>query len=1603
MSQSHRRAPLASDRPRSMPPEVSDPHFVRHPEPSRPHGVKRVLKVVGAVVGTTATVLVAMVGGTLLHINLPAARRVLSGGLNTALAGSFKGEVHVERMGSFGLGGFDGVVATVKAPDGKRVLLLDGVRARVSLPRAAWSAIAGKGDIIVALSELRIDHVDALIEQEADGTLTIQRAFEPRETKAADPNAPKGRGLDLSLPHIDVRHAWVHGGIAALPVIDAELHELDGAFGLTPQKTQLDLRRFRLNTRSMPSNANPDGVIEAHLVLPAASGADLGASLAFVGAIGGIAARVNGAIDGQKVDATVDVPRAEAEAIRAMVAGAPIYQPVGAHLEAHGTLPTLAPTATITIGGGQVDLGGQVTIADAHNPDTRADVTIDARGIDARAFSPTGPASNVSAHVVASAALKPGNVIDGKYDLHVLPGDVAAQAIPDTRVRGAFALDQGKAATAEVTGSAHVSEPGAPLELTFALHQDATAGTSVDFDTRVVVADLRNVKRLGGFATGHATVHTKGKVQLATQRVDARVEAQVNDFDTNGTKVEHLTLAALVNGPLARPNVDANVAGSGLQAGGFVYPVFAVTAQGPATDPFVAAKLHSNGSGPDVEVQATIHTADVTAVDDIELGLSRKDVKMHAHVGRLSAKGGALDVEGVHVEGLGEPLTASLHMRPGSAKITAKSTDLAAVKIATLLGLEEKLNTGEIGLDVDLAMTGATTTGHASVDVTKAMIPGLNTEGDVHLRADFAGHQVKGKVDASVATVGDVSLKADELTLAGPALEGRSWVHATGHVALDTDLDLAKVQRAMPPETAPVSELSGHLTVNGEARLEHRSGLPDLALHVATKDLSATTKPSVVANADGTVTRLSSPQHVEGIDLDFKGTIEGEDGASQIDARLFDKVGTIVEASVSGKAPLADIDAKKAPLAELLAATPIKARVNVPMRAMNEFPASLGKSPVIGKVGLTLDATGTMRAPRVLLNVRGDDLRDINKRRPVPVSVAAALSYDGEDARLQLIATRPEGKVLDGTGDVRVKVTDVLDHKGNDPLPWEASAAVRFAKFPVEAFADLAKQNVSGDLSGSVEVKDLHRAASLDASFDVTKLRVNGARFPHATAALSMKDGALKASARVEQKDGFADVRATTSFDWGEDVTPQVDVTKPVDVAIKAQNFRLAAVAPLLESVFSELDGRMNADAKLHADPGGKTGKMEGAIVLDKVIFESPALGEEFHNVHARLIMNPWGTWRFDQISAEGLTGKMTAEGTAQVNGLTFKQAQASIRIAQNDKIPISLQGVSMGTAWGAIDTKVVVAEDGKSMGMDVDIPSLHIDLPQSVGHSVQPLDADPNIKLGVHEPDGRLAVLPITKPEKVAPKGEATPVRIAVKLGRDIVVKRDTTLKVAVVGGVVVETGDETKMSGVIQAPEGFIEVNGKKFKIEKATVNFTGQETGNPVVIATAFWDSGDDVRVYADFVGPVKSGKLTLRSEPQLSQNEILSLLLFGSASGTFGQPAQGNGSETDAGKAAGVAGGVMTQGLNKAISGVSNVEVTTRVDTSQSQNPRPQVEVQLSKEVTAQVTYNLGVPPPGQNPDKTMLTVDWRFVRNWVAESTLGDKGTSIFDLIWKYRY
>jgi autotransporter translocation and assembly factor TamB len=152
-----------------------------------------------------------------------------------------------------------------------------------------------------------------------------------------------------------------------------------------------------------------------------------------------------------------------------------------------------------------------------------------------------------------------------------------------------------------------------------------------------------------------------------------------------------------------------------------------------------------------------------------------------------------------------------------------------------------------------------------------------------------------------------------------------------------------------------------------------------------------------------------------------------------------------------------------------------------------------------------------------------------------------------------------------------------------------------------------------------------------------------------------------------------------------------------------------------------------------------------------------------------------------------------------------------------------------------------------------------------------------------------------------------------------------------------------------------------------------------------------------VYAEYVGTIAKGKLILRSDPPLPEDQVLSLILFGAPDGSLGASEGGS-----AAAAVGIAGGTAARGINRALSDITHLDVQARVDTS-SGDARPELVVQLTPRIAASVTRAIGEPAPGTSPDRTFLTLDFRLSRRWSVSTQVGDRGGSASDLLWRYRY
>jgi translocation and assembly module TamB len=1101
-------------------------------------------------------------------------------------------------------------------------------------------------------------------------------------------------------------------------------------------------------------------------------------------------------------------------------------------------------------------------------------------------------------------------------------------------------------------------------------------------------------------------------VRLADLTMSAQVEADLTNVGYAAAHLRSGHVTGSVAGPVNKPQVDATLRGQGLTLEKDNFATAVVHARGPAARPVVDATLEGGPGEPKVVAHATLQFDAGITIHDGTVTVTRDDVTVTAHVDTVRVNKGNVRVEGVHLEGLGgAPVLVNVRVTPAGLLIKAKATDVEIRSVAYLLHLEDKFKKGRVSFDIDVLIGKKSLKGEALIDFHDAAFTRFKGASG-HLHGTFLGTRVlMATAHLELGLAGVVDLNTSSIEIGGPPLEVATWIRAAGKVQLDAAVDLEDVAALIPKDALPFGSMNGKVSIEGQVGRDSRDELPEFDLALQTRGLILTGKPAAIAPADSAPDAPPPPWKLVGLEFGIDTRVDGATGHAELSARLSDTYGALAALDAKSYLPYRELLDHPERALKRMQTVPVTARLTSPSRRLDQLPPMFQTKGMRGSVLLTANAAGTLLAPKLDLEVR---TRSVRVSSAIAASTDAQLTgtYDGNVAELELKMTTPTkttpANVLAATAHVDAKMADLLASNSDaDDLPWEASANVRVFSFPLQTIGVLADRRVRGSVSGELTLKDFHKNAQLRGQVSINTLHVATTAYSSGLITARIDEHAFTGSVRLDQPDGFAEANVTFGTSWGKKLVPTTDDSQPTDLTVKARAFRLAAALPFVERTFSELDGRVEADAHVHSEKGVAP-TMDGLITLRDGVFETPAIGEEFQHAQGRITIRPDGTILFENVSASGVTGRFAAAGSARMDGLKFVAARAAIRIPQRQPLPLSINGQEIGDVWGNVDVNADMSDDRKTLNIAVNVPTLHTRLPDTGTRSVQDLDPAPHVRVGVHTDRDTLVLLPLGPPEPAPRPEEAIRIHTAITLGSDVVVQKGTILKVSLIGRPVIDLGEKVQVSGQIQLTGGTLEVQGKIFHIDHGTISFLGDDPSNPLLVVTAIWDAPDDTRIIADYLGPLKTGRVMLRSEPPLPQDQILSLILFGTTNGTGGAPSasQAQGSEIAAAttQSAAAGGGIATQGANKAIQDLTGTDVVqTRVDTTESQNPRPEVKVQIAHNLSVQVAYVLGVFVPGQNPDTALATVDWRFVKNFSLETTLGNAGTSILDLIWQYRY
>lgn len=1535
---------------------------------------RRVLAHGGRTLGYALLFLVFVVVSAVAHLDVPVARRLVAKQVSDGLASLFEGRIVLEHVDDLAASGIRGADAYVSAPDGTKVIVAHGLRAKIAPLALLRAVLAGRG--VIRVFDIEIDDAEIVLDLDPKGGPKIGRAFLLANPPPSSPSDGKPPPISVDLASVHVKHTWLHGRIPGAPVLDFDADDVRGSVQIS-DSVHVGVSHVDLRTRAIPMNANALGVVKDGYVHVARTGIELGGK--FDGTIGQAPAHVTVDMDGPEWRATVDVPQLDASLVRAMIPEAPLYGPLAAHAEAKGPLDALAVRANASVGPATVDATALVAVASG----VVVKGHVDAADVDLRSFAKEAPASRLATSADVEVQARSGEPVHGTFALTTKEGAIAKEMIPATELRGTFAQESTRGAggpgiTATATGK--VLEPGAPTDVTVTLRK-GDAAPVLDVQAHTMVPSLGGVRRIGSIGAGQANVTTVGSVTLApTPRFDANVRAEVDRFAKGDLHVGHAVVAGRAAGTFTAPAFEATIDATDVHEARFVWNKVSATASGSPASIGITVSAHGVET-PNIEGHATVATGSVTTITGADLTLRRRTTGMHARIGSVRIGPGLLTMEDAEMTGVGDPLRGSLVDQSGVLVVKAQSTGLDLGQVAYLFRVEDRLKSGRAAFALDLHVAPAHAEGTANLAITDLAYGSDYQAVAISADATLKGRDIEGSGSASMPRLGEVHLTYATVHVGGTGpLRQASWRSSWGDVALDGHVDIANLATLLPAGTLPKWTLGGTMDIKAHtSRASATDEAPLVALSLSTRGLRVGSVPQwELRGVDGT------------LDVNVKG------GAGQVALSAADALG-----------PIASVDAKGTDLAyrELFGADPVSALLSQPMTAhLHVLPRELATLPqlfrpstVRGFVQLDATATGTALSPVITLDgaARGTTFLELPNVKPLDIEThgsyaakAGDLTLDVSDAQEVFVHTTAHAKADLG-----------LYAQGKTDPGWVGTMHTTLLHFPLSAVAQLSDRNVRGRVSGDLELTGYHDDAHATATLTTDRFAIGRTRFTKAGLEATYDGQAVNAHTRLESKDGSAEATGKMAMTWGRELVPRPTPLSGLSLAVTAKKLQAAFLEPLLSSTVDELDGVIDGDARVELALGEKP-SMSGNVALSDGRVIPSATGEELHGITAKVALAQDGTLSMMDLTALGTSGKVTGTGTAHLAGLSLTDAAVKLSIAKKDAMPLSLGGSVLGTGYGNL---TLSARSGSaSTKVAIDIPDFHVELPEATPRSVQDLEPPPeNIHVGVKMPNGETRTIGKTRDQIVHKKAGENALEIAIHLGQ-VEVNRGADLRATLGGEATMNITDKNTMRGQIAIKSGRLSVQGKPFEVQKGTATFVG-DPQNPEINLTASWKAADGTEVFADYIGPLKTGKVVLRSEPPRPQNEIISLILFGTSDGAQSTPYAQQQQQTDTTTAVGsAASGFATGGLNKGIDKLTGMEISTKIDTSQA-NPRPEVELQIARDLSLQIAFVLGTPPPGTNQDTTYATIDWRFFHNWSLATTFGNLGSSIADVLWRYRY
>lgn len=1563
----------------------------------------------GAGLGLSAVFAVGLVGGLVLHLDLPLTREVVATQTRAALDGLFVGDVTLGPISKLSADGLSIDAFAVGDGDGE-VLALEGVTLRGDWVSPVLDFALGP-DPVLKLPPIRAERVRVDL-RSTDGELAIGRVFQsqnpspPRE----GPRAP----FLLRLSRVEIGHADVVGTLGEDgPTLDAEVEELAGTFGVGDDGLSLRVEPTRVLESSLlgvPLDALVTFQLERRSERDATP-ATLALGGTIDGRVGALSVEAAARLQDGELRAMVAVPQLGPSDLKPWVPRPLPLEPTAVKLWAAGELPRLAVQAEITAldGGATVSLRGAGQIDPA---DLRAGVTLRADTIDLQRLDPSWPHTELGLETEVSTRID-GEDSEVLATLRTPPGTISGQSIPGLEGRIG-------AARVGVFTRLVVHEPGLDAEIGGELRSPEDA----DVALRVHADAIPRVRRLAGLGLPliRGEVNLQSEARLRGEALDVGIRANGRRLAVPEQKVavEQVRLDGRLRGTTAAPEkmrLRASGRGVGAEVPDLRLETFSLQAVGPLLAPAVKVEAEDQLTR-EVRLAAQLDALRKRATD-IKVSLQRGDQRLTGRVEEVGLRDREVVVEGIDLSGLGGGVEGGLRVRDGEllGRLKARKVDLAAM--GQLLGRALPM-AGAASLDIDLRPDDGGRKGYASVfidDLEAGGVEGIQVE----VRAAFEKNTitpyavVRLRREDDELCGGDVAalVVTGRAELPGKLLSPESWKTLDGEGAVQLQraklaclvpLVKERVTKAKDAPPWPLGEVEGTVDATAQWRVKKGAGsIP--AFGVQTQGLIvAAAPPPAEEGAPEPLPAWRSDRLDLAIGGAFDATrpaaAEAELRVSLIERRGDGVILPVVKAEVSSTLDLpalSDARRRKA----VLDGTPLHGSVTVPrrniVRLVEVLPTPMRDDAPqpMGDIEGQLFVAGTFGDPNVGVRLSSTGLgprrRAVDARSRGRSDVDVIGSYSKKRGRIDLGFRFADEEVLTITGELN----GALVPEEGDPRRTGTIQA-RLQGFPLGGLPVLAARGVAGRLSGDFRFDGLGRSPRLSMTLSSPELVLGPNTLENVRISVTPdanEAGMMTLSGELPVRGGGRlKLRGFGGLAWREETFPTPDRKRPAQIEFEARDFPLDVLEPfLLSDAIGGISGTLDGDFSLAAMDLDSAPSIQANVTLLNGKVQLP--GQEITEIQARLV-SKGSLLSLEDFEAELYPGRVKGHLDVALRGLDPVLLRGELAVADDAPVPLILDGVPLGRTSGTFD--IGGRREEKQFTLEIASDDLVVNLPGSAQRNVQSLDEHPDVNVS-H------ALGPPQRRRDEEDDGRAIAVSVAL---RNAVIMSGNTLDVRLSTTRPLRAGTGA-VTGEIELTDGSLGLLGKRFSIDRGTVRLDEENPGNPDVNVTAHWDAPDGTTVFIDYIGrlrPLTQDKIRFRSSPPRSQQALITLILLGNPDEGVNDVAEEGGNERATNLGQGVAAMQINQLLGEAVPGLS-----TSLSTTEDDRLATTVKYRLTDSFTAAATVetNTGTTESTQDAgiNGTKLSVDYRFLRYFIVRGSVGI-GNGIaqgLDLLFQYRF